>query len=67
MLLTVKEMEVLCIFHDGGLSSTLDLLRRVKAEGTGPPSWMADIDSLIEKLSKMNRGDRVCIAFDSEK
>ncbi|MCL2853939.1 MAG: hypothetical protein FWE20_13115 [Defluviitaleaceae bacterium] len=67
MLLTVKEMEVLCIFHDGDLSSTLELLRRIKAENTGPPSRMADIDSLIEKLSKMNSGDRVCIAFDSER
>ena len=67
MLLTVKEMEVLCIFHDGGLSSTLKLLRRIKDEGTGPPSRIADIDSLIEKLSKMNSSERVCIAFDSDK
>jgi len=66
MLLTVKEMEVLCIFYDGTLSSTLDLLRHAEAEGTAPPSRAADINSLIEKLSKVKEGDNICLAFDSE-
>ncbi|MCL2392875.1 MAG: hypothetical protein FWC66_09795 [Oscillospiraceae bacterium] len=67
MFLTVKEMEVLCIFHDGTLSSTLDLLRHAEAEGTGPPSRAADINSLIEKLSNVKEGENVCITFDPEK
>ena len=66
MLLTVKEMEILCIFHDGTLSSTLDLLRHAETEGTGPPSRVADLNSLIEKLSKAEKGDNICLIFDPE-
>ena len=66
MMLTIKEMELLCIFHDGKLSSTLDLLRHAEEEGTAPPSRAADIRNVIEKLSKMKDGENVCLAFDSE-
>jgi len=67
MLLTIKEMEVLCMFHDGTLSSTLDLLRHAEEVGTAPPSRAADIRSLIEKLSKVKDGENVCLAFEQKK
>jgi hypothetical protein len=63
MLLTVKEMELLCIFHDGSLSSTLDLLKHIEEEGTCPPGRSVDLNRLIEKLSGLGDGDRVCLAF----
>jgi hypothetical protein len=61
MLLTVKEMELLCIFHDGSLESTLDLLRHAEEEGTCPPGRGGDLNRLINKLSNLKKNDRVCL------
>lgn len=66
MLLTVKEMEVLCVFHAGSLSATADALRSA-AEGSQPHPRLADIKTLLEKPSRMKDGDSVCLAFDSAK
>jgi hypothetical protein len=63
MLLTVKEMELLCVFHDGTLSSTLNLLQRAEAEGKCPPERLNDLNNLNKKLSQLKDGDRVCISF----
>ena len=65
MLLTVKEMEILCIFYTGSLSTTLDLLRHIKTEGTAPPSRATELNSLVEKLSRMKTGDTICLAFEA--
>jgi hypothetical protein len=61
MLLTIKEMELLCIFHDGSLASTLDLLRHTEEEGTCPPSRAGDLNRLIEKLDGMKEGESICL------
>ncbi|MCL2604733.1 MAG: hypothetical protein FWD90_09660 [Defluviitaleaceae bacterium] len=61
MFLTVKEMELLCIFYDGTLEPTLDLLRHVEEEGTCPPGRASDLNRLIEKLSQLEKGGRVCL------
>ena len=66
MLLTVKEMETLCVFHAGTLSKTLGALRFAATEGGGPHDRADDIKSLIEKLSPMSDGDIVSLAFERE-
>ena len=63
MALTVKEMEVLCIFHAGSLSATTEALRSA-AEVGQPHARIADIKSLLEKLSRIADGDSVCLVFD---
>ena len=63
MLLNVKEMEVLCIFHSGTISTTLNLLRE-KESAAEPPERTSIISSLIEKLSGMKDGDAVSLAFE---
>ena len=67
MMLTVKEMELLCIFHDGTLSSTLDLLRHAETESAAPPNRGAVLRSLIEKLAAVETGSTVSITFEPEK
>jgi len=67
MQLTIKEMEVLCIFHNGTLSETLDILRKAEANGTWPQTRVNDLKNLIAKLSQMKDGDNVYLAFDVEK
>ena len=34
MSLTVREIELLCLYYDGTLAATLDLLRQVEEDGT---------------------------------
>jgi hypothetical protein len=67
MLLTVKEMEALCVFYAGTLSETLAALRHAAQEGGGPHDRTEDTKSLIEKLSRMSGGDVVSLAFEHEK
>ena len=67
MQLTMKEMEILCVFHSGTLSETLGLLQEAASKKGEPPDRMAAIDSLVEKLSRMREGDVVCLAFEPEK
>jgi len=67
MLLTVKEMEALCVFHAGTLSGTLAALRHAAKEGGGPHDRLEDYKSLIGKLSQMNDGDVVSLDFEREK
>ena len=66
MLLTVKEMEVLCVLHSGTLSATLDALRDAATKKDAPSARLSDINNLIEKLSHMNEGDIAFIAFEPE-
>jgi len=65
MLFTVEEMELICIFHAGTLSETLETLRGV-APGIEFPAKKAAAESAVGKLSGMSFGDTVSLAFDSE-
>jgi len=65
MQLTVKEMEVLCIFHAGKRSATIEALQSA-AEGGQPHQKVEDIKSLLEKLSRMADGDVVSLCFEAE-
>jgi hypothetical protein len=66
MLLTVREMGVLCALHAGSLPATIDVLQSALSGDKGQNSTlMADIKSLAEKLSQMKEGDKVCLAFVS--
>ena len=67
MLLTVKEMEALCVFHAGTLSETLVALKNAADKGGGPHDRIDDYKSLIEKLSGLKDGDVVSLAFEHEK
>ena len=64
MLLSVKEMEVLCIFHAGSRTETIEALQSA-AEGGQPHPKVADIKSLLEKLLRMTDGDVVCLGFEA--
>ena len=63
MMLTAKEMEVLCVFHAGTVSATLDILRELKNESG---ERMVHIKSVIEKLSGLKAGESVSLAFEPE-
>ena len=62
MCLTVQEMTVLCVFHDGTVSKTLELLRNAENE---PPERMAVIEKLITALTDMPT-HAISLAFDPE-
>jgi hypothetical protein len=64
MLLTVKEMEVLCIFHAGSRSATIDALRGAMTTPNQTHPRFADIETLLEKLSRMKEGDAVYLDFE---
>jgi len=64
VILTVKEMEMLCVMHSGTLSATIDMLSKAENE---PPERMAVVQSLIEKLSSLKDGETVSLAFDPAK
>ena len=66
MLFTVKEMQVLCVFHAGTISATLDLLREAETRENETPERMALVKSAIEKLSGLKDGDTVSLAFEPE-
>jgi len=66
MLLSVKEMEVLCVFHAGNRAATIDALKGAVESGQPNPK-ITDIKSLLEKLSRMADGDVVCLGFDAAK
>ena len=63
MFLTVKEMLLLCAFHDGTLSATIDLLRNANEKNS---ERMALIKSVTEKLESMNEGENISLYFDPE-
>jgi len=65
MLFTAEEMEIICIFHAGTLSETLETLRRVAGE-IESPTKKAAAASVVKKLSGMGAGDMVSLAFDPE-
>ena len=70
MRLTVKEMEILCIFHAGTRHATLEALRKgVEAvTKSGAKQYRADdVQNLMAKLSDMRDGDIAFITFESEK
>lgn len=62
VVLTVKEMEMLCVMHKGTASATLALLR----EADEPPERMAIVKNLTEKLQSLKSGETVSLAFDPE-
>ena len=61
MFLSVKEMELLCIFYEGPLAATLALLQRAQDSGDCPPGRADDLAALINKLSQMKAGDVACL------
>ena len=63
MYLSSREMLLLCAFHSGTLSETLDTLRNAKEENS---ERMALIKSVTEKLESMNEGEKVSLHFDPE-
>ena len=67
MQLTVQEMTMLCVFHAGTRSATLDLLREAENNENETPERMATIKSVIEKLSGAEDGGAVSLAFEPEK
>lgn len=64
MHLTKNEMEVLCIFHAGTLSATIEALRGALSTPHQTHHRVADIESLLAKYGKMEAGAAICIAFD---
>jgi len=64
MLFSLKEMELLCVFHSGTLSATLALLREAENE---PPERMDIVKSVIDKLSAMKPGDTISLEFEPDK
>jgi len=64
MRLTKNEMEVLCIFHAGTLSATIDALRGALTVPSQPHPRVADIKSLLAKYDSMEAGAAICIIFD---
>lgn len=65
MLFTKDEMELICVFHSGTLSETLDTLRAV-VPGIEFASKKAAAASVVKKLSEMKPGDAVALAFEPE-
>jgi hypothetical protein len=64
MELTVKEMEILCIFHKGTLAGTLELLHNIEVAGSEMPERTDDVKSLVRKLSGMEKGEKVYLCFE---
>jgi hypothetical protein len=64
MHLSVKEMLLICAFHQGTFSKTLNMLHKAKEND---PERMALIKSVTEKLESMNEGSSVSLHFDPEK
>lgn len=65
MLFTAEEMELICVFHAGTLSETLEALRSV-AEEIKSPTKKDAAESTIGKLSAMSAEDPVSLAFEPE-
>ena len=63
MQLSVKEMEMLCVMHSGTVSETLAMLRNAEK----PFEGMIIVNSLIDKLSGLEDGEEVYLAFDPAK
>lgn len=63
MFLPVKEMLLLCAFHSGTLSETLDSLRSGSETNS---ERVTLIKSVLEKLESMKAGENVSLHFDSE-
>ena len=66
MLFTTNEMEVLCVFHAGTLSETLEAIKRSVAAQNYRSKRQDDIESVAEKLSAMRQGDIAFINFEPE-
>ena len=63
MFFSKQEMLILCAFHRGTLSATLELMRI--AEGDDPER-MATIKSVAEKLESIAEGGSISLQFDPE-
>jgi len=64
MRLTKNEMEVLCIFHAGTLTATIEALQGALSIPNQTHPRVADIESLLVKYDGMEVGAAICIAFD---
>lgn len=67
MLLTPKEMELLCMFHAGSLSKTLDVLRDIAKDQKEMTDTIAKITSITDKLDGLQKGETISLAFEAEK
>jgi hypothetical protein len=64
MGLTVKEMEVLCIFYEESLCATLEALKKAEGAHDEIPPRAEDVKSLISKLSSMEKGERIYLDIE---
>ncbi len=66
MVLTVREMATLCVFHSGTLSATQSIVRLAATDVDAANANRAELLSLTEKLSGLKEGDVVSLAFEPE-
>lgn len=64
MRFTLEEMQMLCVFHEGTVSATLDALR--VAAKIPNANKKAVAESLVRKLSELKPGDTVALDFEPE-
>jgi len=64
MILTLKEMELLCIFYNGTRAQTVDLLRHA-AKGSNTERT-TELTQLANKLETLPQGATVCLAFAAD-
>ena len=65
MLLTLHEMEILCIFHDGTRDATVALLRHAAKNKQISPDRADSLAHLADKLDTLPEDAAVCLAFSS--
>lgn len=63
MILSIKEMELLCIFHNGTRAQTITLLRHAAQNKNDNPTRIAELSQLADKLESLPDGASVSLAF----
>ena len=68
MSLNVNEMLLLCAFHSGTFSETVELLRGAAAERTDKKTDRSEqVRNLLAKLESISPGDTVSLYFEPER
>ena len=62
MLLTVREMEMLCVYHDGTRATTVALMRGAASEARDKARGL-ELRELADKLDAAPEGDTACLAL----
>ena len=63
MLFSVREMHIICSFHSGTLSATIEMLHAAKEM---PGINKADLEYIAVKLAGLKDGDTVSLTFEHE-